>query len=150
MAGYGTAAPMHIPVKWRTSGCNYGGCMGGSGRLWLGATGDGREEVYSLHCRGGTLPIKMHFHYRSQRRVLVNSEWYCCHCPSQKNNKFSPEVVICWTLNVYNRPSVRVILVKIWLITVTRPSVGSTFHCTLICNACMQSVYKTCCVACKK
>jgi len=55
MAGYGTAAPMHIPVKWRTSGCNI------MGDAWVDPEGFGwgREVVDGkryIVCTVGAVP----------------------------------------------------------------------------------------------
>ena len=58
--------------------------------MWEGYCGRGMRRRLRL------LPRKIFFYLKW--RVLVHSERYSCLCPRQKMLKFSPEVVIWWTL----------------------------------------------------
>ena len=87
------------------------------------------------------------FLFDLQRHVLLNSEWYLCRCPRQKNAAFLSEVTIWWIGrwrcnlvlgSIGSEYAVRVvyciILSKMWLISYTE-SLSSVFYCTV----CKQS-----------
>jgi len=45
LVGYGTAAPMQVPVQWHRSGWNSEGTHGRIQKAWLEATGGGGDGV---------------------------------------------------------------------------------------------------------
>jgi len=68
---------------------------------WLEFWRDAWADPEGLVGRKVALPEKKFF-LHLKWCDLVNSEWYLCPCPHQKNVELPQVVVICWPLKMYS------------------------------------------------